>query len=219
MEVLQPDRIGHGIQAALDPDVTAHLAEREITLELCPTSNIRTKAVDDLAHFGRIYKSLSEAGVGLTVNTDGPFLLGITVRSEFELLMQAGILTRPEAGLLVARAQSQLPQRITGDRTGARAQNLMGLRCLIRGTKRAALAADNCAGASQLAAKFSQSALNTRRHLPAGLPPIGADRAKNADGQLPQALRGRLEVHRAANADPMGREVWKAGSLRGSDIP
>ena len=45
VEALQPDRIGHGILAAREPELMAELRERGIVLEICPTSNLLTKAL------------------------------------------------------------------------------------------------------------------------------------------------------------------------------
>src|SRR4029077_16848425 len=47
IEVLRPDRIGHGILAAGDPGLTRALRDAEIVLEICPTSNLLTKALPD----------------------------------------------------------------------------------------------------------------------------------------------------------------------------
>ena len=47
VESLRPDRIGHGILAAGDPELMAALRERGIVLEICPTSNLLTKALAD----------------------------------------------------------------------------------------------------------------------------------------------------------------------------
>ncbi len=47
VESLRPDRIGHGILAAGDPELMAAIREREIVLEICPTSNLLTKALTD----------------------------------------------------------------------------------------------------------------------------------------------------------------------------
>src|SRR3970282_1220844 len=49
VEMLRPDRIGHGILAARDPALMAALREREIVLEICPTSNLLTKALQNEA--------------------------------------------------------------------------------------------------------------------------------------------------------------------------
>src|SRR6476659_8973706 len=45
LELLRPDRIGHGILAAGDAEVMKELREREVVLEICPTSNLLTKAL------------------------------------------------------------------------------------------------------------------------------------------------------------------------------
>src|SRR6266550_2983679 len=47
LEVLRPDRIGHGILAAGDGNLMAALRDAEIVLEICPTSNLLTKALPD----------------------------------------------------------------------------------------------------------------------------------------------------------------------------
>src|SRR5262249_5853764 len=47
IETLAPDRIGHGILAARDTGLCAALAERGIVLEICPTSNLLTRALAD----------------------------------------------------------------------------------------------------------------------------------------------------------------------------
>src|SRR5262249_6902657 len=50
VEYLGAERVGHGISAALDSSLMTLLAERGIHLEICPTSNLRTGALD--RHFG-----------------------------------------------------------------------------------------------------------------------------------------------------------------------
>ncbi|SCL29973.1 adenosine deaminase [Micromonospora inyonensis] len=78
---LGAERIGHGISAAQDPELLAHLAQRRIALEVCPTSNLRTRAVASLdAHpLGR----LVEAGVLVTINSDDPPMFGTTLNDEY----------------------------------------------------------------------------------------------------------------------------------------
>ena len=46
VERLKPHRIGHGIRAAYDESAMKLLRERDVVLELCPTSNLHTKAVE-----------------------------------------------------------------------------------------------------------------------------------------------------------------------------
>src|SRR6059058_5719189 len=47
VEHLRPERIGHGILAARDPELMAALRAADVTLEICPTSNLLTKALAD----------------------------------------------------------------------------------------------------------------------------------------------------------------------------
>jgi adenosine deaminase len=110
VERLRPQRIGHGLRAVDDERLLARLAETGTVLELCPTSNLRTGIVRDLAQLGRIIARFEAAGVAYTLNTDGPEMLGVNLPSERRLLLEAGILD--EAGLdrieRVARAATFL---------------------------------------------------------------------------------------------------------------
>jgi adenosine deaminase len=54
VEQLEPDRIGHGIRAAQDDRVMALLRERGVTLEICPTSNLATRAVSGTAELREV---------------------------------------------------------------------------------------------------------------------------------------------------------------------
>lgn len=90
---IRPDRIGHGIALADDPELAKEVALRGITLELCPTSNLKNGMVRDLRQFGRIVRAFQKYGVRFTINTDGPEMYGTNVHKEQELLRKAGILT------------------------------------------------------------------------------------------------------------------------------
>ncbi|MER5701581.1 adenosine deaminase [Micromonospora sp. NPDC002296] len=78
---LGAERIGHGISAAQDPKLLAHLAERRIALEVCPTSNLRTRAVASLDEHP--LPRLVEAGVLVTINSDDPPMFGTTLDDEY----------------------------------------------------------------------------------------------------------------------------------------
>ncbi|KXK61480.1 adenosine deaminase [Micromonospora rosaria] len=78
---LGAERIGHGISAAADPELMAYLAERGIPLEVCPTSNIRTRAVTGLDVHP--LPRLVEAGVPVTINSDDPPMFGTTLNDEY----------------------------------------------------------------------------------------------------------------------------------------
>lgn len=97
IEHLKPARIGHGIAAARSEEAMRKLAENKIVLEICPTSNLRTHAIDDLEQLRGILSTLLAAGVRLTINTDGTYLLGTTLRHEFNLIIEHGVLSVDEA--------------------------------------------------------------------------------------------------------------------------
>jgi adenosine deaminase len=105
LEKLSPARIGHGIAAAASPEVTRKLVETGTVLEICPSSNLRTRAVANLAELGRVLRTFGEAGVRFTVNTDGPYLLNTHLRQEYELLLDARILTESQAERTIAIAR------------------------------------------------------------------------------------------------------------------
>jgi adenosine deaminase len=88
-----PQRIGHGIAAAYSKDVMDMLRERDIVLELCPTSNLNTKAVSGIDELKFIVQTLWNNGVKITINTDGPHMLETTIGHEMDLLRSNDILT------------------------------------------------------------------------------------------------------------------------------
>lgn len=77
------ERIGHGIRAIHDPVLMQHLREKNIPLEICVTSNLRTAAVASLAEHP--VRQLYDAGVPIVLNSDDPALFGCTLASEYEL--------------------------------------------------------------------------------------------------------------------------------------
>ncbi len=97
VEALRPDRIGHGILAAGDEDLMRELREREIVLEICPTSNLLTKALADEDSVRETFRAFTDAGVAFTIATDGPEMMRTHLRDEFELLLRIGALTEEEA--------------------------------------------------------------------------------------------------------------------------
>lgn len=83
IESLGAERIGHGIAAASDPELLELLASREITLEVCPTSNVATRCVESLA--AHPLPALVAAGVPVTINSDDPPMFGTTLNHEYEI--------------------------------------------------------------------------------------------------------------------------------------
>ena len=92
---LGAERIGHGTSSVRDPALLLHLAERGIPLEVCPTSNVATRVVDDLDVHP--LPRMVDAGVTVTVNSDDPPMFGTTLNREYEVA--AGLLGLDRAGV------------------------------------------------------------------------------------------------------------------------
>ena len=96
VEALRPDRIGHGILAAEDPELMASLRSAGIVLEICPTSNLLTKALPDEDAVRATFRAFVEHGVSFTVATDGPEMMRTHLRDELDLLLRIGALDEDE---------------------------------------------------------------------------------------------------------------------------
>lgn len=83
INVLGAERIGHGVQIYRDEEVMRIVREKDIVLELCPTSNMLTNAVPDLKEHP--LKLLHEFGVKVTINTDDPGIFNTNANREHRL--------------------------------------------------------------------------------------------------------------------------------------
>ncbi len=92
---LGAERIGHGTSSAQDPALLVHLAERRIPLEVCPSSNIATRAVASLDEHP--LRTFVDAGVVVTINSDDPPMFGTTLNREYEIA--ADLLDLDESGV------------------------------------------------------------------------------------------------------------------------
>ena len=84
IELLNAERIGHGIHIINDVPVMDLCQEKNVTLEICPTSNWLTSAVPTTAKHP--IKRLMNYGVPVTINSDDPSLFGIDLCHEYEIL-------------------------------------------------------------------------------------------------------------------------------------
>jgi adenosine deaminase len=87
IEHLHADRIGHGVRAPEDPALVEWLAEREIVLEMCPTSNYQSGVVADWPQHP--LPLLYQQHVLTTINTDDPMVSNITLTDEIYHAMAA----------------------------------------------------------------------------------------------------------------------------------
>ena len=83
LRTLGAERIGHGTSAASDPALLAHLAATGIPLEVCPSSNVATRAVPTLTEHP--LRRFVDAGVRVTINSDDPPMFNTTLNEEYEI--------------------------------------------------------------------------------------------------------------------------------------
>ncbi|MFY0408828.1 adenosine deaminase [Solicola sp. PLA-1-18] len=107
---LGAERVGHGIAAAQDPALLAHLAEHGIPLEVCPTSNLRTRAVERIEDHP--FTALRDAGVVVTLSSDDPGMFDTTLQREYQLAHDVFGLDR---GALVDLAQASVDASFATD--------------------------------------------------------------------------------------------------------
>jgi adenosine deaminase len=105
IEILGAERIGHGIAAALDPALMDRLASDGVTLEVCPTSNLRTGALArqfgaESAHLDRHpLKSFFDRGLRVALSTDDPAMFETDLIAEYAVASRLG-LAAPEIARL-----------------------------------------------------------------------------------------------------------------------
>ena len=80
---LKAERIGHGLTAAQDAELIEELAERQVPIEICVTSNLRTACCANAADHP--VKQYFDQGLMITLNTDDPAMFATTLDGEFQL--------------------------------------------------------------------------------------------------------------------------------------
>jgi aminodeoxyfutalosine deaminase len=83
LRVLGAERIGHGTSAVQDARLLTYLADHHVPLEICPSSNIATKAVASLEEHP--IRAFRDAGVTFSVNSDDPSMFGTSLNQEYEI--------------------------------------------------------------------------------------------------------------------------------------
>ena len=94
VEVLDLDEVQHGIAAAESVEVMQWLAQSQIQLNVCPTSNVMLEGVSDLALHP--IRTLFDNGVPVTINTDDLMIFNQSVSEEYRNLYQAGVFSAEE---------------------------------------------------------------------------------------------------------------------------
>jgi aminodeoxyfutalosine deaminase len=112
---MNPDRIRHGIRAVEDAGLLAEIVDRGLVLDVCPTSNVRTKAVPSLDQHP--LPRLRAAGVPCTINTDDPAMFGTDLGKEYEVAATLGV---SAADAYLAGVAGAICDRATRDKLAVR---------------------------------------------------------------------------------------------------
>jgi aminodeoxyfutalosine deaminase len=80
---IRAERIGHGLTAAQDPELIEELAVRQIPVEICLTSNLRTGCCRTLSEHPM--RNYFDRGLMITLNTDDPAMFDTSLNNEFQL--------------------------------------------------------------------------------------------------------------------------------------
>jgi aminodeoxyfutalosine deaminase len=99
---LHAERIGHGINSLDDPSLVGFLRERQLPLEVCPTSNVCTGQVAALREHP--LPRMLEAGLNVTLNSDDPPMFGTTLSNEYLVAARVLGLSRAQLAELAANA-------------------------------------------------------------------------------------------------------------------
>lgn len=97
VNLLKPDRIGHGVRCVTDKKLMDTLRSDNTVLEICPTSNVRLCIIPTWKEVKETFKILKKNKVPFTINSDSPELLQTSVKDEFKKLMSLHILSEEEA--------------------------------------------------------------------------------------------------------------------------
>lgn len=104
IDLLEVERIGHGVRAVEDPELLVELARREIPLEVCISSNLQTGLYPILS--AHPIRALFDADVPVTINTDDPTFFHTTLRDEYNQLYNIGFSENEIQQLIINSAQA-----------------------------------------------------------------------------------------------------------------
>lgn len=83
LDVLKAERIGHGIDTMKDPELVARLVDEQLPIDVSPTSNLRTRAVERIEDHP--LPAMLDAGLLVTLNSDDPTMFGSDLTGEYRI--------------------------------------------------------------------------------------------------------------------------------------
>jgi adenosine deaminase len=93
---IRPQRIGHGVECVKDKKLMQKLVEHNITLEVCPTSNLRNSVVKNTRELKSVIRTFLKNRVKFAICTDGPEMYRTNIAKEQKFLKDNGILNERE---------------------------------------------------------------------------------------------------------------------------
>ncbi|MBI5037174.1 MAG: adenosine deaminase [Candidatus Kerfeldbacteria bacterium] len=93
---IRPDRIGHGFLCTKDPALMRDIVKQNITLEMCPTSNLKNSVIRNINDLRSIVRKYLQHKIKFTINTDGPEMYRTNIFQEQQLLKKNHILTQAQ---------------------------------------------------------------------------------------------------------------------------
>ncbi|MGW0395293.1 adenosine deaminase [Streptomyces sp. NPDC003042] len=102
LDDLHASRIGHGVRAAEDPRLLKRLADRQITCEVCPASNVALGVYERPEDVP--LRTLFEAGVPMALGADDPLLFGSRLAAQYEIARHHHGFTDPELAELARQS-------------------------------------------------------------------------------------------------------------------
>jgi len=98
---ISPHRIGHGIAAYKDKKLMEEIKRKNIVLEICPTSNIKTQVVKNWYEMKLIIQTFIANDVPFTINSDGPEFFFTNVKKEYQILIKKKIISIEQAKQII----------------------------------------------------------------------------------------------------------------------
>lgn len=96
LDVLKPDRVNHGFRCYTEPALMEKVKKMNITLCLCPTSNLSVKFIRDMEHMKEVVQTLWKNEIKFCFNTDNPSMLRTNLNKEMGMMLEHGVLTEDQ---------------------------------------------------------------------------------------------------------------------------